>query len=116
MLGLLAGLLLPDLALALRPHLPLLIATLLFVSALRIGPRAAYGGISDLGQSVWIVLLYQGIAPRDEFIHEGSLGLKGKEKKTEEYSLFELSLSSAMRGMEDEDTIYSEADLNEKFG
>ena len=42
--------------------------------------------------------------------------VKGKEKKTEEYSLFELSLSSAMRGMEDEDTIYSEADLNEKFG
>ena len=41
--------------------------------------------------------------------------VKEKEKKTEENSFFELSLSSAMRGMEDEDAIYSEADINEKF-
>jgi hypothetical protein len=41
--------------------------------------------------------------------------VKEKEKKTVENSFFELSLSSAMRGMEDEDAIYSEADINEKF-
>ena len=42
--------------------------------------------------------------------------MKEKEKKKEENLFFESSLSSAMRGMEDEDAIYSEADINEKFG
>ena len=42
--------------------------------------------------------------------------VKEKEKKIEENLFFESSLSSAMRGMEDEDAIYSEADINEKFG
>ncbi|MFK7785252.1 MAG: hypothetical protein AB8B56_09055 [Crocinitomicaceae bacterium] len=42
--------------------------------------------------------------------------VKEKEKKKEEDLFFESSLSSAMRGMEDEDAIYSEADINEKFG
>ena len=42
--------------------------------------------------------------------------VKEKEKKKEENLFFESSLSSAMRGMEDEDAIYSEADINEKFG
>ncbi len=42
--------------------------------------------------------------------------VKEKEKRKDEELLFELSLSSAMRGMEDEDAIYSEADINEKFG
>ena len=42
--------------------------------------------------------------------------VKEKEKKKEESLFFESSLSSAMRGMEDEDAIYSEADINEKFG
>lgn len=42
--------------------------------------------------------------------------VKKKEKKIEENLFFELSLSSAMQGMEDEDAIYSEADINEKFG
>jgi len=42
--------------------------------------------------------------------------VKEKEKKREEDLFFESSLSSAMRGMEDEDAIYSEADINEKFG
>ena len=42
--------------------------------------------------------------------------VKEKEKKREENLFFESSLSSAMRGMEDEDAIYSEADINEKFG
>ncbi len=42
--------------------------------------------------------------------------VKEKEKKKEENLFFESSLSSAMRGMEDEDAIYSESDINEKFG
>lgn len=42
--------------------------------------------------------------------------VKEKEKKNEENLFFKSSLSSAMRGMEDEDAIYSEAGINEKFG
>lgn len=63
MLGLLAGLTLPGLAMTLRPFLPVLIAALLCVSAFRIGPKAAYGGLHDIGQSLVIVGLYQIVAP-----------------------------------------------------
>ena len=41
--------------------------------------------------------------------------VKEKEKKKEENLFFESSLSSAMRGMEDEDAIYFESDINERF-
>ena len=41
--------------------------------------------------------------------------MKEKEKKKEENLFFESSLSSAMRGMEDEDATYFEADITEKF-
>jgi hypothetical protein len=46
--GLLAGLLLPELAAVLRPWLPEFVAALLFITALRIGPRAALGNLRDL--------------------------------------------------------------------
>ncbi|MEM9425957.1 MAG: hypothetical protein AAGA06_04575 [Pseudomonadota bacterium] len=62
-LGLLGGLSLPALAEALRPWLPHLIAALLFVSAYRIGPRAALGTLGDLRRSAAVVLLYQLAAP-----------------------------------------------------
>ena len=42
--------------------------------------------------------------------------VKEKERRKDEDLFFESSLSSAMRGMEDEDAIYTEADINEKFG
>ena len=42
-LGLVAGLLLPDLARLLRPWLPQMVAGLLFLTAFRIGARAALG-------------------------------------------------------------------------
>lgn len=58
-----AGLGLPALAEALRPWLPHLIAALLFVSAYRIGPRAALGSIGDLRRSLALVLVYQLAAP-----------------------------------------------------
>lgn len=62
-LGLLAGLTLPAVANALRPWLPHLIAALLFVSAYRIGPRAAIGSLTDLRQATLRILVYQLAAP-----------------------------------------------------
>ncbi|MCY4208256.1 MAG: hypothetical protein OXD29_09955, partial [Roseovarius sp.] len=62
-LGLLLGLLLPALAKFLKPHLPVVIAALLFVSAFRIGPQAAFGGMKGMGTTVVIVLIYQIGAP-----------------------------------------------------
>ena len=42
--------------------------------------------------------------------------LKEKEKKSEENSLRSASLSAAMRGMEEEDSLYTELDVIEKLG
>ncbi len=61
--GLLAGLLLPGLALALRPWLPELIAALLALTAYRIGPRAALGGLAELRTGLGLVALYQVALP-----------------------------------------------------
>ena len=61
--GLIAGLLLPSLASVIRAWLPELIALLLFQSAIRIGPKAALGSLSDAGESVGLVLLFQLCAP-----------------------------------------------------
>ncbi len=61
--GLVAGLALPGLALWLRPWLPHLVAGLLFTAALRIGPRAAMGGVSDIGHTLRTVAIYQLAAP-----------------------------------------------------
>ncbi|MGV6848811.1 MAG: hypothetical protein ACWA5A_10570 [Marinibacterium sp.] len=57
--GLLAGIALPDLAAVLRLYLPHLVALLLFVAALRIGPRAALGGLSQARRAALLVMLYQ---------------------------------------------------------
>ncbi len=42
--------------------------------------------------------------------------LKEKEKRSEENSLREASLAAAMRGMEDEESLYTESDVIEKIG
>lgn len=61
--GLVAGLTLPGVAQALRPWLPHLVAGLLFTAALRIGPRAAMGGLSDIAHTLRTVAVYQLAAP-----------------------------------------------------
>ncbi|QBF31074.1 hypothetical protein [Thalassococcus sp. S3] len=55
-LGLLAGLTLPDLALALRPFLPELVALLLAFTAFRIGPRDAVESLGAVRRSLARVL------------------------------------------------------------
>jgi hypothetical protein len=42
--------------------------------------------------------------------------LKGKERNAEDNAFKEASLAAAMRGLEDEDSLYSESDIIEKFG
>ncbi|MEO0387405.1 MAG: hypothetical protein AAF281_07720 [Pseudomonadota bacterium] len=61
--GLVAGLLLPGLAAAMRPWLPELVGVLLFLTAFRIGPRAALGSLGDLRATFGLALLFQGVLP-----------------------------------------------------
>ena len=63
LIGLLAGLTWADLAEALRPHLPLMIAGLLFLAAFRIGPDSVRRGSRDSRDTLMLVLLYQLILP-----------------------------------------------------
>lgn len=66
-LGLVAGLMLPELAIALRPWLPELIGLLLVVTALRIGPRAAVGSMADLRGTFLAVIVFQILLPCTAF-------------------------------------------------
>lgn len=62
-LGLVAGIGLPDLALMLKPWIGEMIAALLFLAALRIGPRQALGASRDIGFSLAIVMIFQVFFP-----------------------------------------------------
>lgn len=62
-LGLLAGLALPELAASMRPWLPHLVALLLFMTALRVGAGAALGGLSQVRVSLGFVVVLQVALP-----------------------------------------------------
>ena len=62
-LGLVAGVLLPPAATIIRPIVPELIATLLFLAAFRVGPRAALGALADLRVTAGTVLMLQVVTP-----------------------------------------------------
>lgn len=57
--GLIAGVALPGFAAALKQWLPEMVAALLFIAALRIGPRQAAGSLSDIRTSLVVLGLYQ---------------------------------------------------------
>ncbi len=61
--GLTAGIAFPELALAMKPWLPLLVSALLFLAALRVGPRQAFGVARDLPVSAGIAIFYQIVMP-----------------------------------------------------
>jgi hypothetical protein len=61
--GLAAGIGLPSLAAAMRPWLPEMVAVMLFLAALRVGPRQAVGAWSDLTASLTFVVLFQVLSP-----------------------------------------------------
>lgn len=62
-IGLLAGLALPDLALVLKAWLPEMIGALLFLTALRIGAKQAFGSVGALGQTFRVLIAYQVVLP-----------------------------------------------------
>jgi ACR3 family arsenite transporter len=61
--GLLAGVLLPTLAAQIKPYLPHMVATTLFLAALRIGPRQALGNLGELRDIVGLIGIYQIVVP-----------------------------------------------------
>lgn len=63
MAGLLAGLTLHGLALALKPWLPHLVAALLFLSAVRIGPARALGSLGEARTTLGVVAAFQVALP-----------------------------------------------------
>lgn len=75
--GLFGGVFLPDLALAMKPWLPELVASLLLLSAMRIGPRQMLGGLADIKASLFIVLTYQIVMPLVLFALATMIGLNG---------------------------------------
>jgi hypothetical protein len=75
--GLFAGLALPDFAVTMRPWLSELVAGLLFLAALRIGPRKAFGALSDLPGTLGFALLFQLVLPLAAIAIAFALDLRG---------------------------------------
>ncbi|PWK55440.1 hypothetical protein [Silicimonas algicola] len=61
--GLLAGLTLPALASEVRDVLPALVGGILFLAALRIGPRAALGNLGDIRRTLALSAVFQLVLP-----------------------------------------------------
>ena len=61
--GLIAGLAMPKLAALLQPRLPQMVAILLVITALRVGPLAVRGALSDLRWSIASVAVLQLLLP-----------------------------------------------------
>lgn len=75
--GLVAGIALPDLALAMKPWIAELVAGLLFIAALRVGPRQAFGALADIRASLGVALVYQVALPVVLLLVFGLLGWHG---------------------------------------
>lgn len=74
-LGLFGGVLLPDLAQAMKPWLPELVAVLLFLAAVRIGLRQVLGSLADLKASLLLVVVFQIAMPLLMFALARAVGL-----------------------------------------
>ncbi|MDN2581173.1 hypothetical protein [Aquibium sp. ELW1220] len=75
--GLVAGILLPGVALAMRDWIAELVAGLLFIAALRVGPRQAFGVLSDIRASIGVALIYQVALPVAFIAAFGLIGWHG---------------------------------------
>jgi ACR3 family arsenite transporter len=62
-LGLIAGILLPGLAAAMAPFIGIMVAALLFLAALRIGPHQAFGALADIRHTALAVVALQCALP-----------------------------------------------------
>lgn len=61
--GLAAGIALPQMAELMRAELPKLVALMLFLAALRLGPRQLIGAARDFGQSLSFIVVFQLVCP-----------------------------------------------------
>ncbi|HSM39873.1 MAG TPA: hypothetical protein VK862_03930 [Afifellaceae bacterium] len=75
--GLAAGIGLPALAAAMRPWLPEMVAVMLFLAALRVGPRQALGAWRDLTASLTFVVAFQVLAPVLAALAFAAIGWQG---------------------------------------
>jgi arsenite transporter len=75
--GLAAGIAAPELAGFMNGYLKAIIAVLLFLTALRIGPRQAVGSMSDLRQSLAGVAILQALLPITVALAFGICGFSG---------------------------------------
>jgi hypothetical protein len=73
-LGLLIGILFPGLAATTKSWLAELVAGLLFIAALRVGPRQAVGALGDFGKSLALVAVFQVAMPVAAILTFGLLG------------------------------------------
>lgn len=76
-LGLAVGALLPGLASTLKPWLQELVALLLFLAALRVGPDRAAGSLHRAGSTLGIVIVYQLLLPLAATALALALGIAG---------------------------------------
>ncbi|MFC3642717.1 hypothetical protein [Aquibium oceanicum] len=75
--GLVAGVALPDLAFAMKGWIAELVACLLFIAALRVGPRQAFGALADIRASFGLTLLYQVGFPAAAILAFALIGCNG---------------------------------------
>ncbi len=80
--GLVAGIALPGLAAVLRPWLQEMVISLLFIAALRIGPRQALGALRDLPVTAALAIAYQLALPLSAFVIFHAFGLIGGNLST----------------------------------
>jgi hypothetical protein len=73
--GLLVGLLAPELAAVIRPCVGSLIAVLLFVTAVRVGARRAFGGLDDLRTTLLRIAVLQAALPLFFVVFAKGVGL-----------------------------------------
>ncbi len=75
--SLVVGLVSSTLAEMIKPHIGILIAALLFVACLRVGPKQVVGAVQDMKASLLFVLLLQVILPIFTALAAWALGLSG---------------------------------------
>lgn len=90
-LGLAVGIALPGLADAMRPWIGEMVAGLLFLAALRVGPRQAVGALGDLGASIGLAALFQVVLPLAAILLFAVFGMTGAALAT----FFVLMLAAA---------------------
>jgi ACR3 family arsenite transporter len=79
--GLVMGIALPDLALAMRPRIAPMVVLLLFLAVLRLGPEGIRAGLHGIRGAIGAVLVFQMVAPLMAVAGFAALGWLGQASK-----------------------------------